>query len=467
MRTNNYLITIVFFIAACFFIISCSDKTSEKPAKYIFYLIGDGMGLAQVSAAEEYLSELEGKKGGVRLNFTQFPVLGLASTYSASSSITCSAAAGTALATGSKTKNGMISMNPDSMPLNSIACKLREKGYRIGITSSVGINHATPAVFYAHQPHRDMYYEIGLELPESGFDFFAASSVLKHKGNNNRQTSLYNIIAEKGYGIARGAEQYDSVKNISKKMLLVAQPDTLETLAYAIDRKNGDLTLTNIVEKAISFLSEDNNNGFFLMIEGGKIDWASHSNDGGTAIRETMDFADAIDKVIDFYNAHPDETLIVITADHETGGMALGVNGYLLNTEIFKEQKISKDQLTTYLYDLFKNSNKPILWPNMKEILADKLGFWRNITISEQQEQELKSCYEKSLSANDSSAVRLLSKTAVKILNDIARIGWTTPDHTGIPVPVYAIGAGSSNFAGRIDNTDIPKKIMKAAGLEF
>ena len=151
-------------------------KKSEKPAKYIFVMIGDGMGATQVAAAESYLSYKEGKLGGEQLTFTQFPVLGLCTTYSADSNITDSAASGTAIATGNKTDNHSLGVAPDGTPLKSMAYTLHEKGYNVGIMSSVPVNHATPGAFYAHRKDRNDYYEISLEMPESGFEFFASTN---------------------------------------------------------------------------------------------------------------------------------------------------------------------------------------------------------------------------------------------------------------------------------------------------
>ena len=148
-------------------------RKADKPAKYIFVMIGDGMGAAQVAAAESYLSYKAGRLGGEQLTFTGFPVLGLCTTYSADSNITDSAASGTAIATGNKTDNHYLGVAPDGSPLKSMAYTLHEKGYNVGIMSSVPVNHATPGAFYAHQEDRGNYYEISLEIPESGFEFFA------------------------------------------------------------------------------------------------------------------------------------------------------------------------------------------------------------------------------------------------------------------------------------------------------
>ena len=150
-----------------------------QQAKYVFFFIGDGMGVNQVNTTEMYLAALQGRIGTEPLTFGSFPVAGIATSYSASNPITDSAAGGTALATGTKTYNGAIGVDVDKQPLRSIATRAKASGKRVAILTTVGINHATPAAFYGHQPDRNMYDEIALELPESKFDFFAGSGILR------------------------------------------------------------------------------------------------------------------------------------------------------------------------------------------------------------------------------------------------------------------------------------------------
>lgn len=149
---KNFLYLLMFAAVAVLLFPQCGDVAEGKKAKYVFYFIGDGMGVNQVNGTEMYLAQKEGKIGVESLGFTQFPVVGLATTYSKYNSVTCSAAAGTALATGTKTKNGTIGMDSLQVnPLYSVALKAKEAGKKVGITTSVSIDHATPAAFYAHQ----------------------------------------------------------------------------------------------------------------------------------------------------------------------------------------------------------------------------------------------------------------------------------------------------------------------------
>ena len=153
-----------------------------QQAKYVFYFIGDGMGLNQVNTTEMYLGEKQGRIGTEPLCFASFPVAGMATSYSATNSITDSSAGGTALATGVKTYNGAIGVDANKERVMSVAERAKRAGKKVGVTTSVSVDHATPAAFYGHQPDRSMYYEIALQLPEAGFDFKAFYLKLKERG---------------------------------------------------------------------------------------------------------------------------------------------------------------------------------------------------------------------------------------------------------------------------------------------
>ena len=306
--------------------------------KYVFYFIGDGMGSNQVLGAEMYRSALEGEPlGRVQTLMTTFPYSGSAGSYSKSNGITDSAAAGTCLATGQKTKNGMLGLGPDSTRLTTIAEELKAQGWGIGIMTTVAIDHATPGAFYGHVAKRSMYYEIGQQLSESGFDFFGGAGFHYPQGKKNKEeVNLYRLAEERGYTVVHGMEELSEIPESRytdiSKMILVQKDDDQgakhgSNLSYAIDRKEGDLTLRQIVRTAIPFLAARHER-FFMMVEGGMIDYACHSDDAATAFGEVWDMDEAMREAYAFYEQHPDETLIIVTADHETGGLALGNSDY-------------------------------------------------------------------------------------------------------------------------------------------
>lgn len=404
-------LSFAFIFAICISVLASCCSNEEKKAKYVFYFIGDGMGFSHISLAEGYLATKEGKIGNNPLCFSQFPVMGMATSYSANRYITCSSAAGTALATGSKTNNGMLGVTPDSAELTAISYKIHNAGFPVGITTSVTIDHATPASFYANSAARSDYYAIAEQLPQSGFEFFGGGGFYGAENPKEKEKSLYDIAAEAGYEFAYGVDEYKAKKGSSEKMILFQKGEKKNNdLPYVAERVEGDLELPQVVEAAIDFLN--NEKGFFLMVEGGKIDWAAHSNDLQGTILETLDFDQAIQVAYNFYLQHPQETLIVVTADHETGGVTLGRGkGYVYDLSVVNDgKKVAAEGTDVSNY--------------MQDISADSLSV-------------------------------------------VAKIGWTTTSHTGGAVPVFAVGAQSGLFAGRQDNTDIPKKICKAMGVQF
>lgn len=450
-----------------------------QQAKYVFYFIGDGMGVNQVQGTELYRGELEGKIGITPIWFTQFPYATTATTFSATNGVTDSAAAGTALATGNKTQNGTIGMKQDlQTEVSSVAVWAKNKGCRVGVTTSVSVDHATPAAFYAHDPSRGSYYKIGTDLYKSGFDFYAGSDFIDPNNKDNKDgnsENLYTMAEKNGYTIARGYKDYLKKCKKADKMILFQSEKASEkdrtAIPYAIDRTKDDLTLADITRSAINFLSKDLSKGFFLMVEGGKIDWACHSNDAATAFHEVADMDEAVKVAYEFYSQHPDETLIVVTADHETGGFVLGTGAYKLNLQVLKNQKVSESGFTRILNELRKKYNNNVSWEKVQQALKENFGFWDKVKLNEKQEERLLAKYnntfkgkEAKLEKSEYAQDEPLAAEAKRIIDEIALVGWTSGGHSAGYVPVFAIGAGADLFQGRIDNTEIPIKIAKAAG---
>ncbi len=469
MKKFSLLLSFLLFVSLGF----------AQQAKYVFYFIGDGMGVNQVQGTELYRGELEGKIGITPIWFTQFPYATTATTFSATNGVTDSAAAGTALASGNKTKNGTIGMKQDQQTdVNSVAVWAKNKGYRVGVTTSVSVDHATPAAFYAHDPSRGSYYKIGTDLYKAGFDFYAGSDFLDPTNKEDKSgtsENLYSLAEKNGYTIARGYKDYLKKCKKADKMILFQTEKASEAdrtaIPYAIDRTKNDLTLADITRSAINFLSKDLSKGFFLMVEGGKIDWACHSNDAATVFHEVVDMDEAVKVAYEFYSQHPDETLIVVTADHETGGFVLGTGAYKLNLQVLKNQKVSENGFTRILNELRKKYNNNVSWEKVQQALKENFGFWDKVQLSKAQEERLQAKYtetfkgqEAKLEKSEYAQDEPLAAEAKRIIDEIALVGWTSGGHSAGYVPVFAIGAGAEQFQGRIDNTEIPVKIAKAAG---
>lgn len=463
-------------ISTLFFYLFCVALSYGQP-KYIFYLIGDGMGLSHVNLAEIYLAESKGKIGYQSQLLSQFPYVGFASTNSLSHGVTDSGAGGTALAVGKKTRNGNIGTDSTgTIPYKSIAFAAKEKGLKVGITTSVSVDHATPASFYAHQPSRNHYYEIANEIPASGFDLFAGSGFLKPTTTHDKKeaTDIHKILEEKGYSIVRGKNALTNNVHDGKKIVwLNNTSESSESLKFAIDQKADDMSLEDITRGAIKKLSHKNEKGFFLMVEGGKIDWSSHANDGATTLQEVLDFYKTIQVAYEFYQKHPKETLIVVTADHETGGLAIGNGSSTLNTKILIHQKVSQGALSALIGKLRKD--KPnASWEDVKSLITENTGLWANVKVSDKDEKELLKAYEKSFVNHESETSKSLyanddkiASLSISILNRLASLGWASGNHSAAYVPVYTIGEGAELFNHKMDNTDISKKIAQAAQLNF
>ena len=405
-RIASAIMTIAMMVTAA----SCTQK--EERAKYIFLFIGDGMGNSHVAVTESYLSWKEGKLGGEQLTMTTFPVFGTATSHSANKRVTDSSAAGTAISCGEKTNNYSLGVDPEGNPVESMSYCLKADGYKIGIISSVPINHATPGAFYGHNVSRSAYYELIKEIPATGFEYFASAGILEYNGPARRGRGPHaeeaepvqnaaDFLEENGYDVCFGKAELATAMKESEKIMFIqeynkgVEPQNYDSTGI---KPESETTLAEMVQAGIDFLGDEE--PFFIMCEGGEIDWAAHSDKTMPMVLATLGFDEAIETAYQFYLAHPDETLIVVTADHETGGVSLGGAYGDVNWDVIEQSWIENNM-----------SNN--------------------------------------LSREDNAA-----------LNAKASIGWTTFNHTGGAVPVYAIGKGAEKFAGRIDNTDIKGKIL-------
>lgn len=414
-----------------------------KGPKYIFYFIGDGMGPSHVLGTELYLGELQGVIGRPqKLCFTQFPESAFVTTYSATNGVTDSAASGTALSTGHKTYNAAIGVGLDTVEVYSVAADLADKGMAIGVATTVPINHATPSAFYAHNMSRHNYDEIAPWMLEAGYDFYAGGDV---KGYDETLKNVYDKAKEQGYAIARGYNDYLAKAEGAEKMMLY-QKDVATELPYAINRTEKDLTLAQITAAGIDFLEEKSKKGFFMMIEGGKIDYAAHNDDGATVFQEVLDFDAAVAVAYEFYKKHKDETLIIVTADHETGGLVLGYRGdYTLNLKALSSQKVSVERMIEIL-----QAEKETTWERLEQLVKENIGV--GIRNKKANGERVTVDYD---------LAREVAYNAVYDLNRSAALSWASGNHSGTFVPLFAIGKGADRFNGVIDNTDIPRIIRK------
>ena len=476
-----------------------SDDAALKAPKYVFLFIGDGMSYPQIQATADYLGALADDDymqaepslddnggavldGPVALNFMNFEAAGSAVTYDSNSFAPDSASTATSISTGHKTYSGSINVDETgTVEYETISEKLHEQlGWEVGVISSVNLNHATPAAFYAHQASRGDYYEIGEELVASGFEYFAGGGLLD-PDNGGESDNLYDLAEEAGYTVSMDYATHDTVTADDKVVLIDEYLADSDAMAYEIDRTDDMWSLADYVEKGIDVLMNDT--GFFMMCEGGKIDWACHANDAATTIHDTMAFSDAVQVAIDFAAEHPEETLILVTGDHETGGLTIGFAGTDYDTylSLLESQTISFTQFDEQYVAEYKANGT-----SFEEVLADIEELFGlktegeegdKLVLTEYEIETLRAAYEKSVNGTATSSYEQeeyvlygtyepLSVTITHIINNKSGVSFTSYSHTGLPVAVFADGAGADEFNGYYDNTDIFNKLADMLGVE-
>ena len=336
------------------------QSTGKKQPKNIILMIGDGMGLAHVYSAMT--------ANGGHLFLENFKNIGFSKTYSSNDYITDSGAGGTALAAGVKTYNGAIGVDPDKKPIPSIRDLAEKKGLMTGLVSTSSITHATPASFIAHNVSRNNYEEIAADFMKTNIDVFIGGGIKNFEMRKDGR-NLCKELKDKGYQVLYNIEDIQKVKSGKLAGFTAQEHD-------AAMPERGEI-LVPATQTAINLLSQGKK-GFFLMVEGSEIDFLAHENKTPGVVLETLDFDRAIGAALKFAASNA-ETLIIVTADHETGGMTLNGGDY-------------------------------------------KTG-------------------------------KVLAK-------------YTSGEHTGIAVPVYAFGPGAEEFTGFMENTDIAKKMMKLLNLK-
>lgn len=474
------------------------SKVNDKQAKYVFLFIGDGMGVTPVTAAEDYLGYTKTNKDEVyptRMNFTEMPVIGLKTQYDCHSFIPDSASTATAFASGIKTQTNTVGLSGDfKKSSDTVAEKAKRAGKSVGILTTVTLNHATPAAFYANEESRSSYYDIGLQMADSNFDFFAGGSLKDRTGENEDQKDLYDVMKEKGYNVVDTKADAEKVNAKSKKTYIVSEELQDDgAMPYQIDKKKDSQGLDDMVKKGIEVM-EDDPEGFFMMAESGKIDWAEHANDGATTVNEVIGFQKSIQTAIDFYNEHPDETLIVVTADHSTGGFTIGneSTGYetyfdqltkqkgsqvefdkIVTSELEKNPDMTFEEFAPKIEEFFglkldKNAPSEKVSVEQEEDYLKKQEENRSL-CSQEEYKALEDAFEESKKAPEQQNTNYgeyipVSITATRILDKKAGLAWSTTDHSGEKVPVYAMGSGAIMFDGEYDDTDVAIRVAEAMG---
>ncbi len=494
-----------------------ADGSVKSPAKYVFYFIGDGMTATQVRLAEaaltaenfreNYAAQVGQQDIAETLSLQSLGITGLATSNAANRYITDSAAAGTALATGVKTNVGVISQDADGNSVSTMAERAKAKGMKVGIVSSVSIDHATPACFYAHIKSRNQYSSISDQLLTSGFDYFAGGSVNFATRAKAEETDVetasaaYRVrVEEAGFKYVTTKAEFDAVGK-GETQPVIATIDLLANklysgdgfaLPYTIDlskqaSEDDKISLAQFTQKGIDLL--ENDKGFFMMVEGGKIDWACHANDAATSAYEMVAFDQAIGVAMEFAAKHPKETLIVVTGDHDCGGLTLGFagTGYQSAFDVLGASRISShvfspkamgmiqegasfDKLLALACENFGFTNNEKGDNNKKVSRTTELTDFEVKLLEEAYKKSIKKIKNEALSDSDIYHTKYgwsdpFTTTCTNILNNKSGVEFASFSHTAVPVMVFADGANAALFSGYYDNTDIAKKIMQAAAL--
>ncbi|WP_409288054.1 alkaline phosphatase [Peribacillus sp. SCS-37] len=405
----------------------------QHKAKNIIFMIGDGMGEANI-AAHRYMKDNPDTKELDRTTFDKYKA-GSQMTIAEDEdqNITDSASAATAMSSGVKTYNAAIAVDNDKSEVKTVLEAAKEKGKATGLVATSELTHATPAAFGAHDENRK-------NMDAIADDYFDQKVNGKHKvdvmlggGMSNFIRKDRNLAAQfkkDGYSVVTNKQ--DLLRNDNSKILGVFSPGGMPKM---IDRTADLPSLEDMTKTAIKKLKTDRD-GFFLMVEGSQIDWANHDNDIVASMSEMEDFERAFKAVIDFAKKDGN-TLVVATADHGTGGLTVGSSGvYNWNTEPIKAAKRTPDFI----------SNEILNGANVEQTLAKYI--------------DLPLTPEEVKSVKDAVATKKVDDAIEAIFNARSYTGWTTSGHTGEDVPLYAYGPEKQRFAGLIDNTDNAKIIF-------
>lgn len=449
-RTRSLACHVLFFL---FIALALPTSVFGAP-QYVFLFIGDGMGIAQRNAAELFLAGQTRSKttplgnNSSHLIMNSFPIQTTMATHSLSGT-TDSAAAATAIATGNKTKNGRIAMdstgNTTWTPLTK---KARAAGMKVGVVTSSFLQDATPAAFFANAKDRRDHYNIGLQLISSHFDYFGGGGFRSPKGKKQDKADLYTLAQKEGYSIFRPDAKNTLSYPKNRRILACAPRNKTSALPYEIDREIDEPPLSAFVRLGINVL--DNPKGFFFVVEGGKIDLACHANDLGTTIHEVIAFDEAVAEALLFYKQHPEQTLIIVVGDHETGGLSLApqiVNEYTLFSSLLARQKNShlvaegkakqlKGPASSLFFGLSKQSGDPLALLESDYAKIKDAWMLRNQT-----------------GQSRFATYHPLTVTSLRIRDSKLGVSWKTFYHTNSSVALSVLGKGEGKFKKKIDNT--------------
>ncbi len=420
--------------------------------KNIIMIVGDGMGPAYTTAYR-YFND-DPTTTSIEQTVFDRTLVGMSSTYPArvSGFVTDSAASATALATGVKSYNGAISVDVNKKPIETVLERARNLGKKTGIVVTSQVNHATPASYLTHNESRknynaiaDSYLDNGIKanlILGGGWKYFIRKD--RHLVNEFKAAGFYYI------------DNYHALKELPKnKAILGLFAD--KGLPWALDDKNS-FRLSAMTKAATKQL--ENEQGYFMLIEASQVDWAGHANDIAAAMTEMADLAKTLEYLEKYVQKRPD-TLVVLTADHSTGGFTIGANGkYSWNPKILRSMTQSPEKIAKQL------STQTITTSLVSKLLNFDVTNAEATLLQDAKNNALRQLKKKSKQGetrqkNNSKVSGAIVIALKKLIDQRTNTGWTSVGHTAIDVPVFAFGKSSEMFQGKIDNTDVAKTLFK------
>jgi len=434
-----------------------SNVFSAVPrVKYVIVMIADGTGIAHLGAVHYFNRLLLDEEFTITEKLFNQGRLGIVTNYALNSLVPDSAASGTAIATGKKTNNNMISMLPDGTTVKTVMERAIELGYRTGLIAKSTITDATPAVFASHVPHRNLQDQIAVQYLEKGIDVILGGGkaywIPASSPGSSRKDERDLILEAKrlGYNIVSNLSELESVQ--SGKILGLFSSGNMPI------RLDADPTvipsLKEMTEKAIEVLYKDSR-GFFLMVEGSRVDHASHNNDIAGVIAELREFDEAVRVALEFYNKHPKETLLIVTTDHDNGGLSI-TPGY---------DTSGKGRYPT-VEDLNRIFLVPFSFEKAKSVV-EKEGVEKLFSEHYTGELRIPQEWMERLTSNKPITPALNSPFYASLgagFSAVYMTAWATNDHTATPVWIVSLGPGSYRLSGFIDQTEIGKTIFRMLG---
>lgn len=421
---------------------------SNREVKNIIMMIGDGMGVGQIELARLFEYGIKG-----RLFMQSLPNVALMQTYSSNNFVTDSAAAGTALATGTKTQNGMVGVTPEGEEVDSILDLFQEKGAKVGVISNNTVVDATPAAYTASVAARSSGNLIAQQMLENEYDVLLGGGARYFTADENDGVDLVEEFRKKGYAFVDDQDELAALDD-AEKVLGLFHPEYMNYKQDLEEMDSNEPSLMEMQDKALDILSQSDD-GFFLMVEGALIDHASHAADVPGVWKETIEFDKTVQEAVEW--AEKDgETLVVVLADHETMGLAAAEP---MDIDALKQIKVSPEYMAAQLKAVEGGTGYT------KESVKDVFKTHASIDLTDEEVDE----FNRSIVSEEDNSLYAPYKIGWEIGSIIAaehHVGVMSPEvralsdtggHTGNMVPVFAYGPKSEQFEGILDNIDIAK----------